>query len=263
MKKIYLIAVVIALAAGVATYFFASELKASKIVTGVDEASVLIALEDIEENTILTEEMFQVVKLPVTAVSYSSISNPKDIIGYMASVKILKGEQLMLGKIVPVGKESDKGRLSFQLDEGMYAYSVCVNIENSVSYFIKENDKVNIYDARTQAAEPLLENVRVIRISDYVSNIQEDTGVEITSFQVFTLELNKEQISKMMTVDTPASDPGKGDEGFRAVLVSHIEAYGLSEDIKNADVPENQVPEPHTNFGMGEIAPPPPTTSSN
>ena len=48
MKKIYLIAVVIALAAGVATYFFASELKASKIVTGVDEASVLIALEDIE-----------------------------------------------------------------------------------------------------------------------------------------------------------------------------------------------------------------------
>ena len=33
MKKIYLIAAVIALAAGLATYFFASELKESKVVT--------------------------------------------------------------------------------------------------------------------------------------------------------------------------------------------------------------------------------------
>ena len=48
MKKIYLIAVVIALAAGLATYFFANELKTSKIVTGVDEATVLNALQDIE-----------------------------------------------------------------------------------------------------------------------------------------------------------------------------------------------------------------------
>lgn len=262
MKKIYLIAVVIALAAGVATYFFANELKTSSIVTGVDEASVLIALEDIEENTILTEEMFQVVKLPVTAVSYSSVSNTKDIIGYMAAGKILKGEQLMLGKIVPVGKEVDQGKLSYQLEEGMYAYSVSVGIENGVSYFIKENDKVNIYDV-TAPSQPILENVRVIRISDYVSNIQQDTGVEITSFQVLTLELTKEQISKMITVDTPASDPGKGDERFRAVLVSHVEAYGLSDDIKNADIPEDQPPEPHTNYGMGEITPPPPTTQSN
>ncbi len=262
MKKIYLIAVVIALAAGVATYFFANELKTSSIVTGVDEASVLIALEDIEENTILTEEMFQVVKLPVTAVSYSTVSNVKDIIGYMAAGKILKGEQLMLGKIVPVGKESDQARLSYQLEKGMYAYSVCVGIENGVSCFIKENDKVNIYDVNVPS-QPLLENVRVIRISDYASNIQEDTGAEITSFLVMTLELNKEQISKMMTVDTPASEPGKGDNWFRAVLVSHIEAYGLSDDIKNANVPEEQPKVPHTNYGMGEITPAPPTTQSN
>ena len=258
MKKIYLIAVVVALVTGVATYFFANELKTSKIVTGVDDATVLIALADIDENTILTESMFQSVKLPVTAVSPGTVSDAKDIIGYMATSKILKGEQLMLGKIIPIGQKTDKGKLSYQLEKGMYAYSVGIGIENGVSYFIKENDKVNIYDVHNPSAQPLLENVRVLKISDYPANIQQSAGVEITSYLVMTLELSKEQIAKMMTVDTPSQDDGL----FRAVLVSHIEAYGLDDDIANAGVPENQRPEPQTNYGMGELTPTPPTTES-
>lgn len=263
MKKIYLIAVVIALAAGLATYFFANELKTSKIVTGVDEASVLIAVEDIEENTVLTEEMFQVVKLPVTAVSFGTVSDIKDIIGYIASGKILKGEQLMLGMIMPLGKDKDKGRLSYQLKDGEYAYSVSVGIENAVSYFIKENDKVNIYNSTVPSAEPLLENVRVIKISDYPANIQQNSDTEITSFLVLTLALNKEEIAKIMTIDKPGSPAGQNDDMFRAVLVSHIEAYELADDIEKANIPEDQRPEPQTNYGMGEIVPAPPTTQSN
>lgn len=259
MKKIYLIAVVIALVTGVATYFFANELKTSKIVTGVDEATVLIALADIDENTILTESMFQSVKMPVTAVSFGTVSDTKDVIGYMATSKICKGEQLMIAKIIPVGQETAEGKLSYQLEKGMYAYSVSIGIENGVSYFIKENDKVNIYDVRSPSAQPLLENVRVLKISDYPSNIQQDAGTEITSYLVMTLALSKDEISKMMTVDTPAQD----DSFFRAVLVSHIEAYGLDDDLANADIPENQNPEPHTNYGMGEITTSPPVTQSN
>ncbi len=258
MKKIYLIAVVIALAAGLATYFFATELKTSKIVTGIDEATVLIALEDIDENTILTADMFQAVKLPVTAVSYGTVSDSEDIIGYMSLGKILKGEQLMAGKIIPVGEEQADGRLSYKLEEGMYAYSVSVGIENGVSYFIKENDKVNIYDVLVPSAKPLLENVRVIKISDYPANLQQDAGVEITSYQVMTLALSKDQIAKMMTVDTP----DQSDDRFRAVLVPYVEAYSLADDINSADIPEEQKPEPQTNYGMGEITTAPPVTEN-
>jgi pilus assembly protein CpaB len=257
MKKIYLIAVVIALAAGLATYFFANELKTSKIVTGVDEATVLIALQDIDENTILTEDMFQTVKMPVTAASFGSVNNVKDVIGYMAGVKIFKGEQLMTGKLVPVGKENAIEKLSYQLSTGKYAYSVRVDIENAVSYFIKENDKVNIYDVMSPE-KPLLENVRIIKISDYPANIQQDSGTEITSFIVLTLELDKNQITKIMSVDTPDSH----DTMFRAVLVSYVEAYGLADDIAAAGVPEDQPKEPQTNYGMGEITTAPPTTES-
>lgn len=257
MKKIYLIAAVIALAAGLATYLFANELKTSKIVTGVDEATVLVAIEDINENTILTKEMFQAVKLPVTAVSKGTISNAEDIVGYMTTVEILAGEQLMARKIIRLEDNETGGKLSYSLEEGKYAYSVCIGIENAISYFLKENDKVNIYDIINVSTEPLLENVRVIKISDYTANVQEEAGTEIMSYIVMTLELDKEQIVKMMSVD----DPGNG-ERFRAVLVSHVEAYGLADAIAAAGVPENQSPEPQTNIGMGELTTAPPESEA-
>ena len=253
MKKIYLIAMVIALLAGLATYFFANELKTSKIVTGVNEATVLIALEDIDENTILTADMFQTVKLPQTAVSFGTVGEINDIIGYMSTDRILRGEQLMAGNIIPVGSDKAKGRLSYELADGKYAYSIRVDVENAVSYFIKENDRINIY-AQMSPDKPLLEKVRVLKISDYPSNIQQNAGVEITSFMVMTLELDKKQISKLMTVDTPDANDGR----FRAVLVSYAEAYELADDIANADVPEDQPEEPQTNLGMGEITTAPP-----
>ena len=251
MKKIYLIAAVIALVAGFATYFFATELKTSKIVTGVDEATVLIAVQDIDKDTILTKEMFQEIKLPQTAVSYGTISDTKDIIGYMATDKILKGEQLMARKIALVGDENAKDRLSYELGNGMYAYSMTVEIENAISYFLKENDKVNIYNAAVPAAEPVLENVPVIRISNYPANIQQDSGVEITSFAEVTFVLSKEQIPKLMALNG----------AVRMVLVPYVEAHELADDIQNAQVPESRNEVPVTNYGMGEITTSPPTTA--
>lgn len=252
MKKIYLIAVVIALAAGLATYFFANELKTSKIVTGVDEATVLVALQDIDENTILTADMFQAVKMPVTAASFGTVSNVNDIIGYMSGVKIFKGEQLMTSKLIPVGEENAKERLSYQLPDGMYAYTISVEIENGVAFFIKEYDRINIYDKGLASAEPALKNVPVIKLSDYSANIQQDNGTEITSYAVITLALTKEQIPKIMSIGSP-----------RVVLVSYVEAYSLADDIAAAGVPEDQPEEPQTNYGMGEITTTPPTTESN
>ncbi len=251
MKKIYLIAVVIALAAGLATYFFANELKTSKIVTGVDEATVLIALKDIDENTILTADMFQEVKLPSSAVPYGTVNKTADIIGYMSDVKILKGEQLMSGKLVKVGDKTANGRLSYQLENGKYAYTITVEIEDGVAYFIKENDCINIYDKASGSTEPVLKNIPVIKISDYTANIQQVNGTEITNYAVLTLSLTKDQIPKLMSV---------GD--YRIVLVSFVESHSIADDIANAEIPGNRNEEPQTNYGMGEITTAPPETES-
>lgn len=261
MKKIYLIAVVIALAAGVATYFFANELRTSSIVTGVNDASVVVAIEDIEKDTILTEDMFQVIKLPVTAVSFGTVSNTKDIIGYMTTEKIYAGEQLMARKITTVGDGEPKNRLSYELTNGMYGYSIVVSNENAVSCFLKEYDYINIYkEDITPSAEPILKNVQVIRISDYTSNVQQEAGVEITSYSIITLALTKEQIPVLMGLVYTGSS---GSDYFRIVLVSHAESHGIADEIANVSVPEDRNKVPQTNYGMGEIAPAPPTTQGN
>ncbi len=250
MKKIYLIAAVIALVAGFATYFFAMELKTSKIVTGVNEATVLVAIQDIKEDTVLTKEMFQEIKLPQTAVSFGTVSDINDVIGYMAKDRILKGEQLMTGRITRVGDERAEGRLSYELANGMYAYTITVEAENSVGFFVKEKDIINIYDRAVPSAEPVLSNIKVIRVSDYVSNVQEDAGVAITAYTTITVALTKEQISKIMAVAS-----------LRITLVPYVEGYSLVDDIVKASVPEEQNAEPQTNFGMGEITTSPPETA--
>lgn len=249
MKKIYLIAAVIALVAGFATYFFAMELKTSKIVTGVNEATVVVALQDIKEDTVLTKEMFQEIKLPQTAVSFGTVSDLDDVIGYMAKDRILKGEQLMTGRITRVGDERAEGRLSYELANGMYAYTITVEAENSVGFFIKEKDIINIYNRAVPSAEPVLSNIKVIRVSDYVSNAQEDAGVAITAYTTITVALTKEQIAKIMAVESP-----------RITLVPYVEGYSLVDDIVKASVPAEQNAEPQTNYGMGEITTAPPET---
>lgn len=248
MKKIYLIAAVIALVAGFATYFFANELKTSKLVTGVNEATVLVAIDDIDKDTILTKEMFQPVKLPETAVSFGTVCDINEIIGFMATEKILAGEQLMARKIAMIGNEKAKGRLSYELSNGMYAYTISVDAANTLGYFIKEGDKLNFYNTAVPSATPALENVAVLKIGDYTANKQQEAGVEITTYALITVALSKEQISKFIEIQ----------DSYRIVLVSYEEGHSLADDIDNAAPPAEQKPEPQTNYGMGEVTTSPP-----
>ena len=152
MKKIYLIAAIIALAAGVATYFFASELKkdtAAEATTVVEEATVLIAIEDIPQNTILRAEMFEERKLPKDAVIYGTVCDIEEVIGLMSTEKILQGEQLMARKVGVVGNVNASGRLSYKLENGLYAFTINIDVRNSLGYALKEGDKVNIYNILT------------------------------------------------------------------------------------------------------------------
>ncbi len=259
MKKIYLIAAVIALAAGVATYFFATELKTAKVVTGVDKATVVVAVQDIEKDTVLTEDMFREIDLPVTAVSYGTVCNTKDVVGYMSTEKILAGEQLMVRKIALVGDEKSDGRLSYQLESGMYAYTISVKIDNAVAYFIKDGDRINIYNDMVVPATLVLENVPVLKIGDYPANVLQNTGTEIQSYVVVTVALTKEQIVKMLELDITDDIPEQSP--FRIVLVSYAEGHGIADELNSVTVTEERS-EPKTNYGMGQIGKEPTTVKS-
>lgn len=241
MKKIYLIAAVIALAAGVATYFFASELKkdnTAETTVAAEMQTVLVAKEDIPQNTMLTAEMFEEKQISKDASVYGAVSNVNEVIGFMSTEKILAGEQLMVRKIGMIGDEEAVGRLSYRLPDGKYAATINVDSRNGIGYALKEGDKVNIYSKITPD-KPILEKITVLAVGDYTANIQQNEGIEILTYETVTLEVTKDQVAKLLAVEDP--------DVLRLILVSHAESYGLGDEPQNAPATENAVTEQPAN----------------
>ena len=63
MKKVYLIAVIFAIIAGVATYMFATEIDKKTTFKDADMVTVLIPTADIDKNVEITADMVIILKL--------------------------------------------------------------------------------------------------------------------------------------------------------------------------------------------------------
>jgi len=266
VKKIYLFAVIFALITGFATYFFVNNLKHNSNVTGVEEANVLVAVQDIEPDTVVTPEMFSTVKLPVSAITYGTLVNASDVDGYVASEKIFKGEQVLASKLVLIDEEKDgleyngEYRLSYHIEKGYYAYTIRLNDADSVAYFIRSGDYVNVYfDSHALPAPkstPILRNVKVLEIGTYSDRKARITGTETTTYTLVTLSLTENQIKTILDYENEHDDGNH----FALALVPYAEGASLTTLPDKTTVNENgetekvtKVKEPVTNYGMGEI----------
>ena len=266
MRKIYLFAVIFALIAGFATYFFVNSLQHNSAVTGVQEADVLIAVKDIPKDTIVTPDMFQVMKLPVSSITYGTLVNAQEVNGYMANETIRKGEQVLASKLTDL-REGDTGlesngeyRLSYHLGEGKYAYTIAVGETNAVAWFLRAGDYIHIYDLMADETEnPILKNILVLEVGTYSDHKMVKSGVETTTYSLLTLSLTEKQIETLMDVG----------ENIRIVLVPYTEGASLTTvttepvtDEEGNVVNESSLKEPQTNYGMGEITTAPPSTEA-
>lgn len=264
MKKIYLFAVIFALIAGFATYFFVNSLKHNSAVTGVKEANVLVALEDIEKDTIVTPEMFRVITMPVSSITYGTLVNADEVNGYMATETIRKGEQVLASKLTDL-REGDNDlesngefRLSYHLGKGKYAYTITVSEPNAIALFLRAGDYIHIYDQMADESEnPILKNIPVLEVGTYSDYKMVKSGVETTTYALITLSVTEKQIETLLDIG----------ENIRVALVPYEEGASLktitTEPATDEDgnvISEDLHKEPETNFGMGEITTAPPTT---
>lgn len=266
MRKIYLFAVIFALLAGVATYFFVNSLQHNSAVTGVQEADVVIAVKDLEKDTIVTPDMFQVIKLPVSSITYGTLVSAQEINGYLVTETIRKGEQVLASKLTDL-REGDTGlesngeyRLSYHLGDGKYAYTISVGEANSIALFLRSGDYINIYDTRPgETKTPILKNVSVLEVGTYSDHKMAKSGVETTTYALITMSLTEREIQTLM-------DAG---ENIRIALVPYAEGASLTTvptvpatDADGNVIPADSLKEPQTNYGMGEITTAPPTTEA-
>ena len=261
MKKIYLFAVIFALITGFATFFFVNGLKHNANITGEEETNVVVALQDIEPDTVVTPEMFSVVKLPVSSITYGTLVNPADVNGYVATEKILKGEQVLAAKLTLIDKDKDgleyngEYRLSYHLENGHYAFTLFANeVEDTVARFIRQGDYVNVY-FKTSNTKPLLKNVEVLHVGKYNDYKMSLSGTETVEYQHLTLSLTEKEIETILPY---GNDPDPKD--LVVTLVPYTEGAGITTLPESTTVNEqgetetvSRVREPATNRGMGEV----------
>ncbi len=262
MKKIYLFAVIFALIAGFATFFFVNSLQHNSSITGVEEADVVVAIQDIEPDTPAKPDMFQTIRIPVSAITYGTLTDVNDVDGLIVKEKIFKGEQVMTAKMASVTEDvnlpeyNGEYHLSYHLEKGNYAYTFKADDPDTVAYFIKKNDYINIYAPNETG--PILKNIKVLAIGTYSDEKLRIEGTETTSYALFTVSLTEAQIEKIMKFD----DAHANTDTFHVVLVPYTEGANIpvtKANRKNNDTV--QVREPVTNRGMGEITTTAPETT--
>ena len=270
MKKIYLFAVIFALLTGFATYFFINSLQHNSVVTGVEEADVVVALQDIEKDTVLTPDMFTVVRVPVSAITYGSLVRAADVKGYVAGEKLYKGEQVLAAKLLLFGEDGNgleyngEYRLSYHLQNGCVAYTIALTQVDTVSNFIRRGDYINIYYNEAADGKPILEKIRVLETGTYSDRKNDLAGTETLTYDTLTLELTQEQTELLIPYGNIFTD----DPLFSVTLVPYMEGAEITTQSKkktgkNGET-ETAVPREEllTNFGMGEIQTDPPTTAA-
>lgn len=199
MRKVYLIATIVAIATGFATYFFATSLEKKTHIKDAPTSDVVVAIVDIPENKKITAEMVQLKRIVNTAVAVDSARKLEDVVGKLNKYPVSVGEQISIKKIVELGNKENNAALSNQLADGEYAFTIDVNNVTGVSGYITRGDYVDIIfhgedENGQQVTKYLFEKIRVIKVSNYAANYTSQTqGVPITSYAELVISVNHEQ----------------------------------------------------------------------
>lgn len=198
MKKVYLIATVVAIIAGIATYFFATQIQQKTKIENAPTTAVVVALVPIPENTPITKEMVALMQYTLDSVTPGVAVKTEDVVGKLSMYPIIKGEQIISSQL-----KDTSAALSYQLKEGEYAYTVSVDIISGVGGFISKGDYVDILlttvvnDVITTT--DFMKDIKVLRISDFAANYgaQAEGSPPITSYSIVTFSLNEAQIVEL------------------------------------------------------------------
>jgi pilus assembly protein CpaB len=139
MKKIYLVALVLALITGLAVYGFANSLQRA---AARDYTEVVVAAMNIPERTVLVEDMLVLRSIPSESVLPSAVTSIDQVIGLFNDNAMEPGEILSSAKLHTKG-ETASG-LTYIIPDGKRAFTFSVDAVSGVAGFILPGDHVDI-----------------------------------------------------------------------------------------------------------------------
>ena len=197
MKKIYLIAGILAVITGILVYSFTASLEKA---AEREYTDVVVALQYIPERTVITAEMLEIKSLPVEAVLPSALRQPSQAVGLISAGIIEKGEVISATKVHTQGDKNNS--LGFFVPEGKRAITVSVDEVSGITGFILPGDRVDIIvsvmrdvaggapDDTELASFLLLQNIEILASGTVTSN---DPGVRNIGYKTLTLAVSPEE----------------------------------------------------------------------
>lgn len=211
MKKIKILAFVAAVIAAVLLYNFLNTLDKKATVVEVKKTPVLTASVNIPANTPITDDMVDIIQLPVEAAHAEAVVNEAAALGKFSKYEITAGEQVLYTKLIsPEGGGGD-GTLAYEIKPGMRAISIGVGNLSGLVGMIKPHNTVDII-AQFQKPEKqpegedkiidyttmIAENIKVLAVDDVISQegkkINTETGTAYTSV---TLQVTVQQAMEL------------------------------------------------------------------
>ncbi|MDD6568157.1 MAG: Flp pilus assembly protein CpaB [Eubacteriales bacterium] len=218
MKKVYLIAVIVAIIAGVATYMFATEIDSKTKFKDAEMVTVLVPTADIDKNVEITADMFegdnpQIVTKEILAADATDnyVKAQKELVDDANDVHMITVDKLYANEPINKNRLEDKNgddvALSLKLPKGMVAYSFDAASVKSVDGYISEGDTVDVLvnktdDAGNVKTEIAYKDLKILRVSTNADNsTASQSGTKITTYSTLTVEVTKKQALKLYEIE--------------------------------------------------------------
>ena len=209
MKRIYLIALISALVAGIATYMFAQSVISNND-PNKDKTEIVYAISDVPAGTQVTannvNNFFSTRMIDNGAIVDGAVRSLDEVIGNTSSG--YAGEQVSI-KRFGTEQESNVG-LSYNLADGMVAYSMAADGVTGVDGYILPGDTVNVLAMKTgdgkATVDTVLSDVKVLKIS--TNDVNTDTANAIVTYSSITFELSYEDADILYGVENSGEYSG-------------------------------------------------------
>lgn len=214
MKKVYLIAVIFALVAGFATYFFASEIDKKTTIKDADTVTVYVPVNDMAKNSTITQDMFEedagyfVTKTVVSAdVDVDNVATKQEDLVDKVTVETLYANEPINKKRLEDVNGADVA-LSIKLPKGKVAYSFSAGSVTSVDGYINEGDTVDVlvYDGESGKAKVAYKNLPIMRVSTATASKNASAnGSAITDYSTLTVSVTEKQALALYKIENENS----------------------------------------------------------
>lgn len=199
MKKLVIIALVLAIATGFGSYRYLTKIENTH---AYPTKNVVVAKIRIPEHIVITAEMVQIKSLAEDAVNSLSESSLDSVIGKVSENTIEADEQILTTKLITQGGKDSE--LSYELPTGCRALTIATDGVSGVAGQIKIGDHVDIMAVLPEtgasgkivkSSEYIAQNLKVIAVGLYdgtgASNSLVTVSVPATDLPVLYYKLSQ------------------------------------------------------------------------